>query len=252
MKRLSWVFLLLPVLFTACNGDRKGQPGKPSGQGATEEMKPLPGGVHQQTITLSTGGTLRYTISIPQWGDATKPAPLVVVLHYGGEVTPFYGREMIDDLVGPALRSLNAIIIAPDAMSGDWTSAKNEAAVVWLTQTVMKTYGTDPKKVLLTGFSMGGKGTWHIGSKHQDLFTAAIPIAGEPTGTADWKIPVYVIHSTKDEVIPIAPARKHAEKLKTQGAKVTFKELTTLTHFQVPEYGAPLKDALPWIESVWK
>ncbi len=36
----------------------------------------------------------------------------------------------------------------------------------------------NPDKVILSGHSMGGHGTWHVGSTHPDEFAAMIPIAG--------------------------------------------------------------------------
>jgi predicted peptidase len=256
MKRFHCLIWLVPCLFIlACQSDKKAQPSRPVAKATSLEaiqLTPLPVGVHQQTTSIPTGGTLRYTVSVPTGYDPQKPCPLIVVLHYGGDVTPFYGREMIDDLVTPALDSLRAVVIAPDSLGGDWTYAQNEKAVVWLTQSIMKSYAIDAKKVLLTGYSMGGKGTWFIGSRHQDLFTAAIPVGGEPAHGPDWKIPLYVIHSRKDEVIPIAVARQQVEQLKARGMKVEFKEVTNLTHFQTPEYAGPLKETLPWLLQVWK
>ncbi len=256
MKRLYYLLWLVPcVLVLACQSDKKVQPSNPAGKAPSVEpaqLAQLAVGVHQQTATLPTGDTLRYTVSVPTGYDTKKPVPLIVVLHYGGDVTPFYGREMIDDLVTPALSSLGAVVVAPDALAGDWTSLQNEKAVIWLTQSIMRSYSIDSKKVLLTGYSMGGKGTWFIGSRNQNLFTAAIPVAGEPAGGLDWKIPVYVIHSRKDEVIPIAPARRHVDQLKAKGVNAEFKEVANLTHYQTPEYAASLKGAIPWLQQVWK
>jgi predicted peptidase len=248
------IWLVYCVLAPSCRQDKKEQPPPPAKATALDAitLPPVGPGVHEQTASLPTGGQLRYTISVPNGYDSKKPVPLIVALHYGGEVTPFYGRGMIDGLVGPALQDLRAVVIAPDSLGGDWTSARNEDAVVWLTRSVIKSYAIDPKKVALTGFSMGGQGTWFIGSRHQDLFTAAIPVAGEPAGGLDWKIPIYVIHSRKDEVIPIEPTRKHLEQLKAQGVKVEFKEVTDLTHFQTPKYAAALKEVVPWLGQVWK
>jgi hypothetical protein len=101
-------------------------------------------GVHQQTVKFDNV-TVRYTISIPKDGAKKDPVPLVVALHYGGEVTPFYGRGMIDSLVGPAFAELGAIIIAPDSLGGDWTQQKNEEAVLSLIDSALASYNVDPK-----------------------------------------------------------------------------------------------------------
>ena len=60
----------------------------------------------------------------------------------------------------------------------------------------------------MTGFSMGGAGTWHFASRFPERFSAAIPMAGRPPADIGaWKMPVLAIHSRSDEVVPIAPDR---------------------------------------------
>ena len=77
----------------------------------------------------------------------------------------------------------------------------------------MRSYNIDRKRVLVVGFSMGGRGTWHMAAQHPDLFTAAIPMAASTRGmTIDQlgRQPTYVIHSREDEVVPFEPAEENA------------------------------------------
>lgn len=218
--------------------------------GPGDTMSELPPGIHPQTFLVGNT-TVRYTLLVPQGYSHGEPAPLIVMLHYAGDVTPFFGREMLVGLA-PAFRSLRAIIIAPDAVAGDWTTAQNDAAVVSLTRAIMTQYAIDPAKVALTGYSMGGVGTWHIGNQHQDLFTAAIPVASAPSDHAPWTIPLYVIHSRDDEVLPIAPVRDHVNELKAAGARVEWNELTGPTHYNVSAFLPALIDAARWLDQTWQ
>ena len=43
-----------------------------------------------------------------------------------------------------------------------------------------KLYKPDPKKIYLTGHSMGGHGTWYLGATYPDYFAAIAPCAGYP------------------------------------------------------------------------
>jgi hypothetical protein len=71
----------------------------------------------RKTMMLAIGVEARRCLrSIPADYAATKPAPLFVMLHYAGEVTPFYGQEMFDDFGEPAFRALHPILIAPDSL----------------------------------------------------------------------------------------------------------------------------------------
>ena len=255
MNRYRPIVCLFAVFALSCEGQNKIEVPRARQAARLEpaQTHSKAEGIEGLTATLPDGASLRYTISLPRGYDKQKPVPLVMALHYGGNVTPFYGRGVIEGLVGPAFADLGAIIVAPDAQGDSpWTSEKNEQAVIWLTQNVMKTHSINPKKIVLTGFSMGGEGTWYIGSRHQDLFTAAIPVAGRPAGGKDWKIPVYAIHSRKDEVVPIGPAEEHVKALKAKGASVEWKVLTDLTHFETARYQDALRQAAGWLQQSWK
>ncbi len=137
-------------------------------------------GIHE-IITEREGKVVsRVTISIPEGYSAQKSSPLVVVLHWGGEVTPFYGRILLELVVEPALRDLNAIFVAPDSVGGDWTTPANEESVLLLLDDLAASYNIDEERILLTGYSMGGGGTWYLAARHPDKFSAAIPMTAGP------------------------------------------------------------------------
>ena len=65
--------------------------------------------------------------------------------------------------------------------------AANEQGVNVLLAAVEKSYAIDQKKVVVTGFSMGGRGTWDWADKYPDRFSAAIPISGTPAASGAWR-----------------------------------------------------------------
>lgn len=208
-------------------------------------------GVHEQV--LSSRG-LRYTIAIPNSFVADQAASLIVALHFGGTVTPFYGRTFLDALVGPALQELEALIVAPDATGGTWSSAQNEANLLALLDTLQSGYKIDPRRTLLTGYSMGGAGTWYMAARNQKRFAAALPVSARPqTDSADipWEIPLYVIHSRQDEVVPLGPTETTVNRLKAKGTSVELVVVEGITHFETSRFIVPLKGAVPWIRKVW-
>jgi predicted peptidase len=219
------------------------------------ELKNLPPGTHLQTADVPGVGSVKYTIEIPGSYDGKTPVPLVLALHYGydgAKPDPYTGKGLIEAF-RPGLSGLNAVVLAPDALGGDWTDARNEQAAVWLTTSALKSYQIDAKKVVITGFSLGGEGTWFIGSRHQDLFTGAIPVAAPVAGGDEpWTIPVYVIHSDKDEVVSYNSAKRHAEALKAKGTKLEFKTVSGLSHYKTGAYAAHLTDAVKWLQAEWK
>lgn len=201
--------------------------------------------------TLSTkieGRQLDYAIRVPfSYKESDDPAPLVLLLHYGYEgyaPKTTIGEDVISSFdIG--FKSLNAIVIAPVCSTGDWKSARNEIAAVWLTQSIMKTYNIDTKNVIICGYSMGGEGAWFIGSRHQDLFTAALPVAAPVAGgDAEWKIPVIALHSKQDQVVPYKVAESHIANLKAKGANVELGTLEGPKHFDVEAHAVIAGDTL--------
>jgi predicted peptidase len=208
-------------------------------------------GIHPQALTREGGRDLRYTLAIPADFAPDRPAPLVIALHYGGPVTPFFGRGVLADLVEPALRDLGALIAAPDCPTSAWANPQSEGAVVALLDHLTAAYRIDPARVILTGYSLGGMGTWYIAARHQARFSAAIPVAGQPQpDTADftWTTPLYVLHSRHDGFIPLAPTEEVVGRLKEAGARVELVVVEDITHFEVPDFVPHLRAAVPWIK----
>ena len=223
----------------------------PLPSGAVNSVPELAPGLHHETIVRPDGDRLRYTISVPDGYTRGVRPPLIVLLHYAGEVTQFYGSGMVSSLGRPAFTALRPILVAPDSLGGDWTTEQNEAAVVWLTRSVIATYGVDPARVVLTGYSMGGIGTWYLAGRHQDLFTAAIPVASAPVDDAEFRIPLYVIHSHDDEVLPIGPVAEYVDRLTARGVRVTWRPLRGPTHYDVARYSQALREASTWLAAQW-
>lgn len=238
-------FVLVALLAAGC--------GSPAPVAVPEagSLTKLAPGTHEQTADVPEVGEVRYAIDIPATFDGTTPVPLVLALHYaydGPKPPPYTGKALLEAF-RPGLADLNGIVIAPDAVGGKWTAPANETAAVWLVQSAMKTYPIDPKRVVITGFSMGGEGTWFIGSRHQDLFTGAIPVAAPVAGGDEWTIPVYVIHSDRDEIVSYSAAKKHAEAVRAKGGRVEFKTAAGLTHYRTAAYAPFVADGVRWLRS---
>src|SRR5436190_6486979 len=197
---VSSLFVLLPIVMSA----------------QAEANLPLAPGLHSLTLQSANEHTIHYAISIP--GNYSPPAsvPLILALHYGvrdGD-SAGAGRDVVRILIGPALAELGAIIVAPDSIQGDWSSPQNESAVNLLLDKVVAGYSIDTAKIAVTGFSMGGAGSWHFGAKYPERFSAAIPVAGRPPASvAGWRLPILAIHSRDDQVAPIGPTEAQIAEL---------------------------------------
>jgi predicted peptidase len=221
-------------------------------QTATNNDVPLlKPGAYNRTVQIGDL-VVGYGISIPPNYSAERPVPLVLALHFGGSPNGA-GSSVLNILVRPALQELGAIIVAPDSVGGQWTTAQNDRAVNGLLDAVLRTYNIDRKKMVVTGFSMGGAGTWHFANKYPDRFSAAIPVAGRPTPSAEgWRLPVLAIHSHQDEVVPIGPAAARIAELKKAGVRAEMIELTGISHYETNRFVDGLRKAVPWLQEMWK
>lgn len=210
--------------------------------------------IRNLAMPLPAGGELLYGLSVPDDYKQGQARPLLLALHPGGERMRYYGSAYARMVVLPAAASLGAIIVAPDCPTAAWSDAASDSAVMALLERVLRDYTIDRRRILVVGFSMGGRGTWFMASHHRDLFTAAVPMAAsvgdEPIETLA-TMPTYIIHSRRDQVVPFSPAERNAQQLERLGRVVRFDALTELTHFEMGAYVPALKRGLAWVVDQW-
>jgi len=218
--------------------------------------------VTHEVFSMPDGGDMTYGISVPD--DApeagsdrgrSNPVPLILALHPGGARTAYYGSSFMRSIVEPALREWNAIIIAPDAPTRSWATDVSEQAVLALIEEVATRYAVNRDRILVTGFSLGGRGTWFFATRHADLFTGAIPMAGfadDDSLDGLGSMPIHIVHSRDDEVVPYGPAAAAAGQLEARGHSVRLTELSGVGHFTMGAYIGPLRQAGAWMLQQWE
>jgi predicted peptidase len=156
-------------------------------------------------------------------------------------------------IVEPALRSWGAVMVAPDVPDRSWATTRSERAVMTLLENVMVKHRIDPARVLVTGFSMGGRGTWYLAARRPELFTGAIVLAGsaEAADLENVRIPVYLIHSPDDEVVPFAGAEQAYRALSARGHPVELRVLPGYGHYMMGAYVPALRAAGSWMLERW-
>ncbi|MFT5413775.1 MAG: putative peptidase [Gammaproteobacteria bacterium] len=212
---------------------------------------PLDTGIHDLTINTEVGN-LRYSLHVPESLPRDGSQPLILVLHYGGTPSGFYGRPLIEQLVLPAFGSLNPVIVAPVRLAGVWKTPDKTRLVFELLAALERSYSTDPNSRVITGYSMGAMGTWHMVSEYQNYFTAAIAISGftaiEPQRCTT---PLYALHSRADSIFDAERLQTEIDKLDGAGCKVRVDFIDGIDHYNIPAFAPMLKNTLPWLLDVW-
>jgi predicted peptidase len=123
-----------------------------------------------------------------------------------------------------------------------------------LMDSITANYTIDTKRIVVTGFSAGGRGTWFYAASYPDFFTAAVPVAGEPLPAAIntlGDMPVYVIHGVNDEVILYEDVAPIIMQMQDAGLNIKFVAVNGLSHYNTSGYIGPLNGAVPWIREQW-
>ena len=241
---LMMTSLAVPLLLTICAAAQ------------AVDDPPLPtSGFRSLSLSRPDQPEIHYSILIPRGYLPDKPVPLVLALHFGvaGGSAAGAGRDLIQILMGPAFVELGAIMVAPDSLRGDWSTPENETAVIALLDMIESRYAIDKKRVVVTGFSMGGAGAWHIAEKFPPRFSAVIPVAGRPPASSSgWQLPVLAIHSHDDQVVPFAPTEARIAELQKAGVNAKLIAVSGITHFETRRFQDAVRQSIPWLREVWK
>jgi predicted peptidase len=156
--------------------------------------------------------------------DTAKKWPLVIFLHGSGERgTPLNlvrknGLPFELDRRGDT----RYVMIAPQCPANErWNVQVLDALLTDL----LKTYRIDEKRVVITGLSLGGYGSWAWSCEHPERFAGVIPVCGgiDPEKTVTLKgMPIWAFHGDKDKNVPLERGQLAAEAAKKNGADVKF------------------------------
>jgi prenyltransferase beta subunit/pimeloyl-ACP methyl ester carboxylesterase len=151
-----------------------------------DEGDPKKPGFHLQSVDTEQG-PYKYTVYVPEGYDESKSYPVILFLHGAGERGDD-GRISAQVGFGPAIvqrpGGVPAIVVFPQARK-TWQADSDDAkAALKALDAVSSTYKVDPKRVILTGLSMGGAGTWSLAAKYPEKFAAIVPVCG-PGRTED-------------------------------------------------------------------
>jgi polyhydroxybutyrate depolymerase len=182
-----------------------------------------------------------YVLHIPRTYDGSKPVPLIVDFHMGGDS----GSTELSDSPYPAVTDPEGVVMAfPDGRKGPGGTGWNigpccvadvddVAFAKALVAQVQTTACIDPKRVYAVGVGTGGGMAYYLACRAADVFAAVAPAAwdllGENAGDCKPSRPITVIsfRGTADVVVPYAGAYSTAipgMSITFLGAKATFEK----------------------------
>ncbi|KAF2203890.1 alpha/beta-hydrolase [Delitschia confertaspora ATCC 74209] len=127
----------------------------------------------------------------------------------------------------------NFITVTP-SLNMEWGYGWNATILSALLDEVEAFYRVDKDRMHVTGFSMGGYGTWDVGIHTPDRFASLMPICGggDTVLVRNVKhVPQWVHHGERDDIIPLSASRKMVDALKKLNAdEVKFTTYPDMAH----------------------
>jgi dienelactone hydrolase len=211
-------------------------------------------------------------VYLPGGYDPAKKWPLVVKLHGYNPANPEYVRWWGVDSRHHALADAEykghqgVIYMEPRGRGNTQYVGIGDQDVARVIQLAKERLNIDEDRVYLTGDSMGGWGTWNVGTRHPDLFAAIAPIFGgvdyhsvlseealaklTPLARyfqekqSSWSmaesllnVPIFVHHGDSDQTVNVDWSRYGVRLLQRWGYDIRYDELPGYGHEDLNEWG---------------
>lgn len=188
-------------------------------------------------------GEHKYVVFVPKDYSADRQWPVILFLHGAGE-RGNDGRRQVEVGLGPAVReradTFPFLVVFPqnedvkgrilNSWSPDEPNGKRALAIL---ERVERDYRIDPRRRILTGWSMGGYGAWAMGAALPTHWAAVVPLSGggDPQTAAKLKdVPVWAFHGALDNAVLPAESRRMVEALKAAGGRPRYDEIAEAGH----------------------
>lgn len=161
--------------------------------------------------------------------DPTKKLPLLIYLHgKGNNVLSKAALGFADAASKPAnFAERPCFILAPQCPDENGWGGVTGKNVMLTVKDLMRHLPVDADRVYLVGYSMGGYGTFMFLNSEPRTFAAGIPIAGGCSVAIAQnlrKMPLWIFHGEKDDVVKPADSRAIAKALERMKAPAKYTE----------------------------
>lgn len=237
---------------------------------ATSQPTATPGGTDFTTrLYLGTQGKkITYYLYVPHNYDRKRSYPLLLFLHGVGErwndtetakqnsatlLTKPYIRALSDHTSGKQKTLLQdrwpCFVVVPQIMdnqrwvnaspaSGSYTRLEEPSDDLQMVKDIVdhlqaEYTNIDATRRYITGFSMGGQGTWDAIERWPDYFAAAVPVSGasDPAYASTLvHLPIWTFQGDQDSVVAIDGTRKMVAAISAIGGHPRFTEIPGADH----------------------
>jgi C-terminal binding-module, SLH-like, of glucodextranase len=193
-----------------------------------------------------------YAIYVPKGPRPARGYGLTLLLHSLAAMYNQFSDTRNQSQLGE--RGPGSIVITPSGRGPDgWYYGHAGADTFEVWADVARHYHLDPSWTSISGYSMGGYGTYKFATQYPDLFARANPVVGPP-GLGIWvppappepggdpsntnrmlasvrNIPFLIWDGTEDELVPVAGVRAQVQTFDDLGYRYIFDLFTNADHF---------------------
>ena len=231
-RAVAWILVL-----AVCSGDLL-----PAQEADDSPKKPT--GQFLSRVFEDAEGAHRYQVFLPAGYDKRKRYPTILYLH-GAEECGRDGLKPVQVGLGPFVRArateFPCIVVFPqcETTSGvrflqRWQAGSPDAKrALAILDEVERDFSVDRSREILTGWSMGGYGSWSLGAAIPARWAAVVPVAGggDPVGVrALRQTPVWAVHGPEDKTIYPERSREMVKALRAAGGRVRYDEPPAEAH----------------------
>lgn len=178
----------------------------------TASVQPTAGKQVPQVLTSAAVPDLElgYQLFLPKnYAKGERRWPVMLFLHGAGE----RGEDLnLVKVHGPPKLveqrpDFPFIVVSPQCPKDHWWPGDvQQHLLAELLDSMLTRFQADPQRVVVTGLSMGGFGSWTLTARQPNRFAAAVPICGggDPADALRLKsTPFWVFHGAKDFGVPL-------------------------------------------------
>jgi dienelactone hydrolase len=195
--------------------------------------------------TIVSGTPLDNVAEVPDDYDPARPIPLRVSLH-GGVGRPAPGPN--DDRPRPLTNRIpggSEIVLHPRAFADtEWWKSPQVDNILRLVDRLKRSYNVDESRTYLTGISDGGTGVYYLAMRAATLWSACLPLNGQPlvianpaTG-ADGDLyasnlvncPLHAVNGGRDRLYPAASVKPLIDMFQAGGIPILWQVYPNADH----------------------
>jgi poly(3-hydroxybutyrate) depolymerase len=188
-------------------------------------------------------GAHRYAVFVPEGYSVRRAWPVVLFLHGAGErgtdglrpTTVGLGPVIRRDpkafpflAVFPQCENLRGRLLA--SWNADTADGRRALRIL---KDVEARYRVDPKRRVLTGWSMGGYGAWSLAAARPGFWSAVVPVSGGGDAALAKKlrgVPIWAFHGEQDRFVLPSESRAMVEAVRSAGGTAQFTLVKGIGH----------------------